>query len=216
VLLRLCRQPGFKKLLKHPNGWLRADHKENDFLGKRVYTKNKKVDLAPSPLMAAAEQRLQAIFNSETSKNNHFKLITKRTVTTQNSWTHNTERMLRGTENTNFLYLHPEDAKKLKLKAGDLADVSTQHARLRIPVKMLEELMPGTVSIPHGWGHQDAKGMQIASKAKGVNVNILAASGPEFIDDLSGMSKLTALEVSIEPAKGPQANTWSGLPFKRT
>ena len=139
-------------------------------------------------------------------------MITKRTVQTQNSWTHNTDRMLRGTENTNFLYLNPKDAKHLKLKAGDLADVSTKHATLRIPVKILDELMPGTVSIPHGWGHQDAKGMRKASQAKGVNVNILAASGPESIDKLSGMSKLTALNVTIEPAKGPQAHTWSGLP----
>ena len=152
------------------------------------------------------------MFEAEANQNNHFKLITKRTVRTQNSWTHNTDRMLRGTDHTNFLYLHPQDAKKLKLKTGDLADVSTVHAGLRIPVKLLETLMPGTVSIPHGWGHQHAKGMRIASKAKGVNVNILAASGPESIDELSGMSKLTSLEVRIEPAKGPLAHTWSGLP----
>jgi formate dehydrogenase len=139
-------------------------------------------------------------------------MITKRTVQTQNSWTHNTDRMLQGTENTNFLYLNPEDAKKLKLKAGDLADVSSKHAKLRIPVKILEEIMPGTVSIPHGWGHQNAKGMRKASKAKGVNVNILAGSGTEEVDTLSGMSKLTALDVSIEPAKGSQAHSWSGLP----
>jgi formate dehydrogenase len=212
VLLKICGQPGFKKLLKNPNGWLRKDHKENDFLGKRVHTKDKKIDLAPAPLMDAANKRLQTLFKVESHQNVHFKMITKRTVQTQNSWTHNTDRMLQGTENTNFLYLNPEDAKKLKLKAGDLADVSSKHAKLRIPVKILEEIMPGTVSIPHGWGHQGAKGMRKASKAKGVNVNILAGSGAEEVDTLSGMSKLTALDITIEPAKGPQAHTWSGLP----
>ncbi len=40
VLLKVCRQPGFKKLLKNPNGWLRPDHKENDFLRKtRTYNR---------------------------------------------------------------------------------------------------------------------------------------------------------------------------------
>ncbi len=182
------------------------------FLGKRVHTTDKKVDLAPAVLMEAANARLQLLFDTESNRNGYFKMITKRTVQTQNSWTHNTDRMLQGTENTNFLYLNPDDAKQLKLKAGDLADVSSKHGKLRIPVKILEELMPGTVAIPHGWGHQEAKGMRIASQAKGVNVNILAGSGPEAIDELSGMSKLTALEVMIEPAKGEQAHTWSGLP----
>jgi anaerobic selenocysteine-containing dehydrogenase len=212
MLLKVCRQPGFKKLLKNPNGWLRADHKENDFLGKRVHTSDKKVALAPAVLMEAANARLQLLFDAESNTNGHFKMITKRTVQTQNSWTHNTDRMIRGSENTNFLYLNPEDAIHLKLKAGDLADVSSTHGKLRIPVKILAELMPGIVAIPHGWGHQDAKGMRVASKTKGVNVNILARSGVEAIDALSGMSKLTALEVVIEPAKGEQAHTWSGLP----
>lgn len=212
VLLKICRQPGFKKLLKHPNGWLRGDHKENDFLGKRVHTKDKKVDLAPTVLMKAANARLQPLFDTEINKNDHFKMITKRTVQTQNSWTHNTERMIRGSENSNFLYLNPDDARQMRLKSGDLADVTSKHGKLRIAVKMLAELMPGTVAIPHGWGHQDAKGMRVASQTKGVNVNILAGSGTEEIDALSGMSKLTALEVSIEPAKGPKAHTWSGLP----
>lgn len=212
VLLKICRQPGFNKLLKNPNGWLRADHKENDFLGKRVHTNDKKVALAPTVLMEAAHSRLQLLFETESNTNGYFKMITKRTVQTQNSWTHNTDRMIRGSENTNFLYLNPEDAIRLKLKAGDLADVSSKHGKLRIPVKILAELMPGTVAIPHGWGHQDAKGMRVASKTKGVNVNILAGSGVEAIDALSGMSKLTALEIKIEPAKGQQSHTWSGLP----
>ncbi|MEE4258961.1 MAG: molybdopterin-dependent oxidoreductase, partial [Bacteroidales bacterium] len=108
VLLKICGQPGFKKLLKNPNGWLRKDHKENDFLGKRVHTKDKKIDLAPAPLMDAANKRLQTLFKVESHQNAHFKMITKRTVQTQNSWTHNTDRMLQGTENTNFLYLNPE------------------------------------------------------------------------------------------------------------
>jgi hypothetical protein len=78
-------------------------------------------------------------------------------------------------------------------------------------VKFLPELKRGTVAIPHGWGHQGAKGLGIANKTKGVNVNLLAGSGMDQIDPLSGMSKLTALEVSIERAEGEQAPNWSGI-----
>jgi formate dehydrogenase len=98
------------------------------------------------------------------------------------------------------------------LKAGDFADVKSRHGSLRIPVQILEELMRGTVAIPHGWGHQHSKGLSVAGQTKGVNVNILAGSGSEEIDPLSGMSKLTALDVKISRAKDSQAHSWSGLP----
>jgi len=209
VLLRLCRQPGYKKLLKNSHGLLRESHKENDFLGKRVYTSNKKVNLAPQTLIEAAKN-LPQLYDAELDSGKTFKMITKRAVQTHNSWTHNTERMLKGSEGTNYLYMNPRDAEGLELKAGDLADVATQHAKVRIPVKFISELKPGTVAIPHGWGHQ-ASGLGIANQTKGVNVNILAGSGTGEIDPLSGMSKLTALKVSISPAKGEQAKNWSGI-----
>jgi len=137
-------------------------------------------------------------------------MITKRAVQTHNSWTHNSERMLKGSEGTNHLYLNPADAAGLGLKAGDLADVSSPFASLRIPVKLLSDLKPGTVAIPHGWGHQHS-GLKIAGKTRGVNVNLLAGSGPAEIDPLSGMSRLTALRVSISRAHGEQAPNWSGI-----
>ena len=93
-----------------------------------------------------------------------------------------------------------------------MVDVTSRHATVRLPIKTLGELMRGTVAFPHGWGHQGAKGLSVASKTKGVNVNILAGSGVDAIDPLSGMSKLTALDVSVKPAAGAQAHTWSGLP----
>ena len=215
ALLRLCRQPGFKTLLKSSHGKLREGHRENDFLGKRVYTEDNRVDLAPGPLVEAAGQ-LDEIFERELGRDardkegRRFKMITKRAVQTHNSWTHNTERMLKGSDGTNYLYLNPEDAQELGLGPGDLADVASSSARVRIPVKLLPDLKQGTVAIPHGWGHQHS-GLKIAGKTQGVNVNLLAGSGPDQIDPLSGMSRLTALNVSITPARGKQAMTWSGI-----
>jgi len=209
LLLRLNGQPGFKKLVNTKHGKLRPDHKE-DFLENRVFTENKKVNLAPSVLMERTTI-LEDVFKKE-SANGSFKLITKRAVQTHNSWTHNIDRMIKGTENTNFLYLNPADARELDLKPGDYADVTSANATVRVPIKCIEELMRGTVALPHGWGHQHAKGLSVANKTNGVNVNILAASGQDQIDPLSGMSRLTALEVKIKPSKGERAHTWSGLP----
>ena len=209
LLLKICRQPGYKKLIKNPHGLLIADHQENSFLAKRVYTADKKVNLAPEIFLKASSE-LNDLFEKKSSKSNSFKLIIKRTVRTHNSWTHNTHRMIRGTDNTNYAYMNPKDAKKLKLKNGDLADVSNEFGSIRLPIKCMDDLLPGAVAIPHGWGHQHAKGLSVANKTKGVNVNILAGSGVNDIDPLSGMSKLTAIEVKIEKAKGEQAGSWSG------
>ena len=62
---------------------------------------------------------------------------------------------------------------------GDLADVTSETATVRVPVRLLDDLMPGTVALPHGWGHQHATGLSVASRAGGVNVNLLAADGPD-------------------------------------
>ncbi len=94
-----------------------------------------------------------------------------------------------------------------------LADVSTDVATVRLPVKLLDDLMPGTVALPHGWGHQHATGLSVASRTSGVNVNLLAASGPDHVDPASGMSHLTGLPVEVRVAAGPRDPTdWSGVP----
>ena len=54
----------------------------------------------------------------------------------------------------------------------DRTDVSTETATVRVPIKLLPDLMPGTVALPHGWGHQAATGLSVASKTRGVNVNL--------------------------------------------
>ena len=210
-LLRITGQPGFEHLLEHnPHGWLREDHEPDDFVKNRVLTKSKKVQLAPRKLMEQAK-KLDADFEKETADQSRLKLITKRAVQTHNSWTHNVADFVH--EQTNYLYIHPEDAQPLGLIDGEMADVSTETATVRVPVRFLADLMRGTVALPHGWGHQHATGLTIASKTRGVNVNLLAASGPDRIEKVSGMSHLTGFNVEVKPAAGPQDPTsWSGLP----
>jgi len=80
-------------------------------------------------------------------------------------------------------------------------------------VRLLPDLMPGTVALPHGWGHQGATGLSVASRTRGVNVNLLAADGPARIERVSGMAHLTGFPVEVRPAAGPQdPGSWSGLP----
>jgi formate dehydrogenase len=210
LLLRVNGQKGFKKLLKYHHGLARPGHRPGSFLSQRVFTPDKKVALAPNILLDQS-QKLDEDFNDFLNRKGQFRLITKRAVTTHNSWTHNLERMVANGRHTNFLYLHSGDGEKLDLKENDLADVRSETGSVRIPVKYLDELMPGTVALPHGWGHQHANGLSIARKTTGVNVNLLAADGPVKLEKVSGMAHLTGIPVTITKAKGKQAPTWSGL-----
>ncbi|MDJ0852128.1 MAG: hypothetical protein QNK04_27480, partial [Myxococcota bacterium] len=80
------------------------------------------------------------------------------------------------------------------------------------PVRLLADLMPGTVALPHGWGHQHATGLSVASRTTGVNVNLLAADGPDEIEKVSGMANLTGFPVEVRPAAGPlEPRSWSGI-----
>ncbi len=211
LLLRLCGQPGFKKLLSRPHGHLRPPHGENNFLGERVVTANGRVNLAPAHFIDAAKE-LDARYDEELKNRGKLKLITRRAVRTHNSWMHNLEEFVSGENRTNYLYMHPEDAGKAGLAEGAFADVSSTTGTVRIPVKYLSELMPGTVALPHGWGHQPARGLSVASKTRGVNVNLLSADGPQNLDPLSGMSHLTGIPVTVKPAEGPHdPASWSGI-----
>jgi anaerobic selenocysteine-containing dehydrogenase len=215
LLLRVTKQGSFKRLLEHPHGVLRPAHGHGDFLGKRVVTDDGRVHLAPPVLIAQAARRLDADFARERRLAGKLKLITKRAVTTHNSWTHNLDEFVAGERATNYLYVHPDDAARLGLTDGALADVATDTAAVRVPVKLLADLMPGTVALPHGWGHQHASGLQVASRTRGVNVNLLAADGPERLERVSGMAHLTGFVVDVRPAAGPQdPRNWSGLPDK--
>ena len=118
-----------------------------------------------------------------------------------------------GSRHTNYLYMHPSDAERVGIPHGELADVISEAGMVRVPVHHLEDLQPGTVALPHGWGHQHARGLSVAKKTSGVNVNILASDGPESLEPLSGMARLTAIEVEVRPAAGPwNTESWSGLP----
>ena len=209
LLLRLGGEGNFDELLRSEHGRRRPAHRPGDFLGERVLTADGLVDLAPPDVVALCS-RLEPFFDEEKRARHRLKLITKRAVTTHNSWTHNHPRMVGDGES--YLHMHPDDAARAGLGDGDLADVRSETALVRVPVKLCADLMPGTVALPHGWGHQAARRLAVASRTRGVNVNLLAADGPAKLEPLSGMAHLTGIVVDVTPASGPRdPDDWSGV-----
>lgn len=212
ALLRATGSGSFSGLLGHRHGLRRADDRAGDFLGGRCVADDGRIDLAPARLIGQTGALEQA-FARERERGDGLRLITRRSVTTHNSWTHNFEDFVSGGRDTNHLYMHPEDAARVGLAEGAYADVTSATATVRVPVALLDDLMPGTVALPHGWGHQHAKGLRVASRTRGVNVNLLAADGTASVDPVSGMSQLTGIPVEVQPAAGKSdGSSWSGLP----
>ena len=209
-LLRATKQGSFKRLLQEKHGRLRPAHDPGSFLGKRIIHEDGMMHLAPKGLLEQTS-KLESDFEHELQNKSKLKLITKRAITTHNSWTHNIEDFVAGERSTNHLYMHPDDAARAGIEDGSLADVQSETNTVRVPVKLLSDLMPGTVALPHGWGHQDSR-MSVASKTTGVNVNLLAADGPDKLERVSGMAHLTGILVDVRPASGAlNPRHWSGI-----
>jgi anaerobic selenocysteine-containing dehydrogenase len=212
-MLRRSGQGSFDELLQYPQGKPRDQVAPGSFLGKRPTTDDGMVHLAPADFIAEAAGLDQHFAEFESGLGTGvMRLISKRAHTTHNSWTQNIDELTNGERNqTNYVYLHPDDGARLGLGDGDVADIESATARIRLPVKLLKELMPGTVSVPHGWGHQRARGLSVASGLAGANVNILASDGPRNVEKLSGMSHLSGIPVTVQCAAGPvNRQSWSG------
>lgn len=207
LLLRLTGQGRFADLVGH--GRARPPNQGGSFLGQRVYSKpdgTGRVQLAP-PELVDTIQRLKAPTVDDSFT---YRLINRRQIQTHNSWTHNYDDFLDRLGGRNHLYMHPGDAQRENFAEGTLVDVSTDSGSIRLPVSLCDDLLKGVVAVPHGWGHQ-ASGQRIAASSAGVNVNIIARSGVDAIDPLSGMSRLTAIPVRLAMAADNEtANNWSG------
>jgi anaerobic selenocysteine-containing dehydrogenase len=159
-------------------------------------TPSGKIELAPEPI-AADMPRLEAALDR--TVNGGMVLIGRRQLRSNNSWMHNLEPLVKGKERCTA-HVHPDDAERLGLADGELAQVSSRAGTIEVPVEVTDAVMPGVVSIPHGWGH-DADGirMRVASAHAGANSNVLADE--ELIDPLSGNAVLNGIPVELVPVE---------------
>lgn len=213
LILRLSKAGRFKDLVAKPAGKKIEGAKAGSFLSQRPLWDDKKVRLAPGELIEQASS-LEAFFNDEISlkQQGHYRLISKRVHSTHNSWTQNISELSDSKTQTNYLYMHPDDAQAEGLESDSVVDIESKAGKVRVPIKLNKDLKPGSVALQHGWGHQHAKGLSVASKLGGVNVNILASDGPDEVESISGMVHLTGIPVTIKASTQVIASdSWSGI-----
>jgi len=192
---------------KYKHGQLLAPNTADNFLGKRVLTADKLVQLAPEHFLKLAEESLAGVFERERQQRHEIKLVSKRERLSLNTWMHNLTSFVGDKRPTNYLYMNPEDGKERGIVDGSTVIVESAVGKLSIPVKLTDEMMRGSAALPHGWGHQQADGLKVAQRHPGVNVNVLTPLGVEAADPLSGMSHLTGIVVRVRPALEAQVGT---------
>ena len=125
-------------------------------------------------------------------------VIGRRHLRSNNSWMHNSERLVKGPTRCTLL-IHPDDATARNLTDGGNARISTRTGAITLPVEVTDDIMRGVVSIPHGWGHRrTGTRLRVASAHAGESMNDLL--DPARIDTLSGTSVLTGQPVEVAPA----------------
>ena len=191
---------GLKALRASPDGILLEPNKPGDYLGQRVKTKDGKIDIAPAELIARGYAEFEATFQTEMDKQNQLKMIQKRERYTHNSWAHNVADFVKGDRNQNYLYIHPQDAQTRGLDEGAMASISANNQTVVAPIKLDDAMMPGSVALPHGWGHTTAEGLSIAKTTGGVNANLITPSGPSSLEPISGMSHMNGFYVDVSAA----------------
>lgn len=167
-------------------------------LPERLFTPGKRIKIAPDLFVRdldRARNKLAGVAE-EASAGFDLELIGRRQLRSNNSWMHNSHRLVKG-RNRCTLLMHPDDAARRELASSQTVRVSSRVGSLEIELEVSPEIMPGVVSIPHGWGHgRPGVELSIAQKTPGVSVNDL--TDEQAIDALSGNAALSGVPVRVE------------------
>jgi len=165
----------------------------------RLQTRSGRPNLAPELYLDDLPRLHQATHEASRELDNSFYLIGRRQLRSNNSWMHNSQRLVKGKARCT-LQLHPRDLARLGLIDGHNARVRSEAGTITLPVESTDVVMPGVVSIPHGWGHgRDGIQLTVARAHPGASINDVISD--RQVDTLSGVSVLNGQRVTVSPAR---------------
>jgi anaerobic selenocysteine-containing dehydrogenase len=180
------------EMARHPNGIDKGPLEPR--LPEVLGTSSRRITLAP-PYILEDLPRLEARL---ARPDKGFLLVSRRHLRSNNSWMHNVKALMTGRDRCTLL-VHPDDAERIGLVAGGAARVTSTAGSLVAPIEVSDEMMPGVVCLPHGWGH-DKPGakLSVAAEHPGVCNNVLAPG--ELVDLPSGNAVVNGIPVDVDPA----------------
>jgi anaerobic selenocysteine-containing dehydrogenase len=159
----------------------------------RIHRPSKKINLAPFILLKDVLRLKKTLGKEESEK---LFLIGRRHIRSNNSWMHNSLRLVKG-KNRCTLLMHPGDAKKRKVRHGDLVKVFSSTGEVEVSLEVTENIREGVVSLPHGWGHgKEGTKLNIAKEYSGVSLNDL--TDDKNRDEVSGNASFSTTRVEVK------------------
>lgn len=178
------------------------------------------VRLAPEAMLAEAA-RLETIAAEPTdtrARGFDLTLIGRRQLRSNNSWMHDAARLMKG-EDRGTALLHPEDAVARSLADGDRVRISSRIGSIELPVSVSDEIRPGVVWLPHGFGHSRA-GVSWRRAAEHAGASLNDITDATVLDGLTGNAAFNAVPVRVEaiattPARNADTNRQAVSPSGR-
>jgi anaerobic selenocysteine-containing dehydrogenase len=196
------RRLSLRRLRRRPEGVdlgpLRAG-----LLPHRLRTPERRIQAAPALVLADLARLERATSDPEPLPPGSLLLIGRRHQRDNNSWMHNAPRLTKGRPRHHLL-MHPGDLAARGLEDGAPVTVTSRVGAVDVEVRATEDVMPGVVSLPHGYGHR-RPGVRLSRAAgvPGVSVNDL--TDPGVLDEASGNAVLNAVPVTVRRAAGHAA-----------
>ncbi|WP_367115100.1 molybdopterin dinucleotide binding domain-containing protein [Actinophytocola sp.] len=158
---------------------------------------HRRINLAPREYLAD----LPRLRGRLTATRDGLVLIGRRQLRSNNSWMHNSERLVKGRDRCTLL-IHPDDAAARSLTNGATARLATRAGVVEVPVEVTDAIMPGVVSLPHGWGHgRPGVRLSVAAAHPGVSVNDV--TDERLVDALTGTAAVSGVPVVVTSADLP-------------
>ena len=188
-----------KRLRAHPEGIDLGPLRPG--LLQRLTRRHRHIALLPAPI-ATQLLRLSGEWTDPHRAPAHTEgqltLIGRRDVRSNNSWMHNSERLVSGKTRC-VLWMHPQDAQARGLVEGQEVTVQSRVGEVLVPVKVTPDIRPGVVSLPHGWGHGRAGvRLQVAQRHAGISMNDL--TDDQLTDRISANAALNSVLVEVHAA----------------
>ena len=160
---------------------------------ERLQTPDKTIMLAHEEFIADLARLAGDM--AERKADHHLRLIGRRHLRSNNSWLHNAPRLVKGKDRCTLM-IHPDDARSRNLGDGAMAEVSSKSGSVQLRVEVTDDMMPGTVSIPHGWGH-GLLGVAMATAQAHAGVSANDLTDETALDPLSGNAALSGVAVAV-------------------
>lgn len=185
-----------KRLRAHPEGIDLGPLRPG--LLQRLTRRHRHIALLPTPIakeLARLTTDWTTPAHTTTPIDGQLTLIGRRDVRSNNSWMHNSERLVSGKTRC-VLWMHPQDASARGLTEGQSVTVRSRVGQVQVPIKVTDDIRPGVVSLPHGWGHGRAGvRLQVAQRHAGISMNDL--TDDRLTDRISANAALNSVPVQV-------------------